>query len=139
MPLTDFFIIITLLLCAFSIYHESSCKKQAERKRFEGQVSGFLAGLSLCGVYYDITGQEIFALAKSEIERIEQTKGSPALVVDDIYDSYCHRDFGEFSLLCIEKYAHTYASEKEEEQLLQFCDKHRILAHKLTAYIPTGW
>ena len=139
MPLTDFFIIIILLLCAFSIYHESSCKKEAERKRFEGQVSGFLAGLSLCDVCYTSTGKDIFALAKREIERIDQTKGTPALVVDDIYDSYALRDFGEFSLLCIEKYAHTYALEKEVEPLLQFCDKHMNFARRLTEDIPTGW
>lgn len=138
MPLTDFFIIIILFLCAFSIYHESSCKKQAERKRFEGQVSGFLAGLSLCGVYSSITGQDIFALAKSELERINQTKGGPALGTDPLYYSG-HREFGEFSLLCIEKYAHTYALEKEDEALLQFCNEHMNQARRLTERIPTGW
>ena len=125
-------ILLVGLLCEF--FCVPAIKARFNHSRFEGQVSGFLAGLALSGVIDEYTAQQICSLAVNEVRRCQNIKKPPGIDQDPLWYS-SHGDFGKFAFLCIER----YAKENEDIKLLEYCNAHIILAGKLTSFGGYKW
>ena len=69
---------LVIAFFALSLYWDIRTEKLKSINRFEGQVSGFLAGLSFDdGICSEYTAQQIFGIAKQEINSLSRLKGSP--------------------------------------------------------------
>lgn len=121
--------VVLLAGSLYEIFRSPVLKERTSQKRFEGQVSGFFAGLSLSESIPGCSADEICSFALEELRRCQKIKTPPS-PQDDPFWYASHRDFGEFAFLCMERYAKNH----ENRKLLDYCKKYKITARKLTAY-----
>lgn len=134
---------LALILISLSVCYTvmaGKVERKSRASRFLGQVSGFLASLSVTVPCFYFCAEDIYLYCKAQYKRCSSIKHPrPSPDVDPIY----YASFGNFplfTLLCTQEYAKTAnISNSSAEELLSFCQSNLILCRKLTAKTPSPW
>lgn len=133
--------VITIVAFLLAFYYETvtakKLEKQAEEKRFEGQVAGVFAMMELSDVC--CFSNEIFKFAMCELKRCRSLRGTPPDPQKDKVYYASLNNFAEFALLCTIKYFEEHDRDKAiADAVIKFCETHLVLAGKMAVH-PGTW